>query len=395
MLSAKMFTIFSCLLQALWSWLWDAKHTISKDDRPALLRLFRQVLYSENESDLSENLENVYASSVSLKYPNFQAHLMFDIFPKMKAWCMEHRVTNKLPTSNNNTNNLVETSFRYTKENQLNRHKAYNLCDLLSLLLDNSDFYQNKCVDCANNVLESWLRNCHSKYVVSKQPNIDPDHIEQVGPNSFLVPSETQPDIRYLVDMDIRHCSCPVGRLLGPCKHKRIVSVSQNVNSFDVLPTTNPQMRRTFMELATGRKMSLDYFLPMQAPDMAESGDVIPSSTPAPYEGTDTGAPADEGHTAPVVQQDNVGVVNEAEVRYRLSSTLQVLHDKLAARISHDPTGYQKAVADLEKTVQKLPTTSDSALQKCLHSFGKSVTQVKFNIRKISPLNISLSGLHN
>ena len=361
--------------------MWDAKHYVSKDDRPALLRLFRQVLYSENETDLSENLENLYASSVSLKYPNFQAHLMFDIFPKMNAWCMEHRVTNKLPTSNNNTNNLVETSFRYTKENQMNRHKAYNMCDLLSLLLENSDFYQNKCVDCANNVLEAWLRNCHSKYVVSKQPNIDPDQIEQVGPNTFLVPSETQPGVRYLVDMDIRHCSCPVGRLLGPCKHKKIVSVSQNVNSFDVLPTTNPQMRRTFMELGTGRKMSLDYFLPMTAPhmtesgpDMTEPGDVIPSIPPAHYEDTDPGAPVNDG--ANTVQQDSV--VEAAEVGHRLSSALQVLNNKLLARISHDPTGYQKAVADLEKTVQKLPATSDSALQKCLHSFGKSVTQVKF-----------------
>ena len=230
------------VLQALWTWLWDGKHNIQKPDKPVLLRLFRQVLYSESEAQLSDNLEEMYASPVCLKYPNFQAHLMSKILPRINAWCLEHKVTNKLPTSNNNTNNLVECSFRYTKESQLNRHKAYNLCDLLSLLLDNSEFYQNKCVDTGNNVLESWLRNCHSKYVVSKQPNIDPDKIEQVGANSYLVPSKTQTDISYLVDMDIRHCSCPVGMLRGPCKHKNIVSVSKNVPSFDVLPTTNPNM---------------------------------------------------------------------------------------------------------------------------------------------------------
>ena len=97
----------------------------------------------------------MYVSKVCVKYPNFQAHLMAHTQPRINACCLEHRVTNKLPTSNNNTNNLVECSIRHTKKTQLNRHKAYNLCDLLSLLLDNSEFYQNKCVDCGNKVLEA------------------------------------------------------------------------------------------------------------------------------------------------------------------------------------------------------------------------------------------------
>ena len=52
------------VLQALW--MWDAKHDINKQDRPVLLRLFRRVLYSETESELSENLEELYASPVSI-----------------------------------------------------------------------------------------------------------------------------------------------------------------------------------------------------------------------------------------------------------------------------------------------------------------------------------------
>ena len=45
-------------------------------------------------------------------------------------------------------------------------------------------------------------------------------------------------------------------------------------------------------------------------------------------------------------------------------------------RIDHDSVGYSKAVAIFEKTVDKLPSTVDSALQKSLCSFGKSITQV-------------------
>ena len=112
------------ILQAQWNWLWDGKHGVEKSDRPALLNLFRNVLYAESEEELSVQLEMMYADPVCIKYPQYQGHLMRDTFPKMDAWSLAHRITNKLPTSNNNTNNLVECSFRYTKEDQFNRHKA-------------------------------------------------------------------------------------------------------------------------------------------------------------------------------------------------------------------------------------------------------------------------------
>ena len=155
--------------------------------------------------------------------------------------------------------------------------------------------------------------------------------------------------------------------LRGPCKHKNIVSVTKNVPSFDVLPTTNPNMRKLFMKLGTGKELPLDYFLPMQAPED------MTCSTPEPTQGTDTVTP--DCPTAPVLPSPAVEI-DTTEISTKLSSTLRALQDKLTARISHDPAGYQRAVADLEKTVEKLPKTSDSALQKCLHSFGKTVTQV-------------------
>ena len=95
------------VLQALWNWLWEGKHNIANPDRPILLRLFRDVLYSENEEQLFDNMEKLNVSLVFHQYPNFQA----DLFPRIHAWSLEHRVRNMLPTSNNNTTNLVETSF--------------------------------------------------------------------------------------------------------------------------------------------------------------------------------------------------------------------------------------------------------------------------------------------
>ena len=51
---------------------------------------------------------------------------------------------------------------------------------MLSLVMDRSEWYINKVTDAANNRIESWLRNCHSKYII-KSPNIDPEKIVQLG----------------------------------------------------------------------------------------------------------------------------------------------------------------------------------------------------------------------
>ena len=95
------------MLQAQWNWLWDGKHSVEKKDKPVLLNKFKQVVYAESETELSNKLEELYADPVCIKYPQYQKHLIVDTFPKIHAWSLSHRISKNLPTSNNNTNNLV------------------------------------------------------------------------------------------------------------------------------------------------------------------------------------------------------------------------------------------------------------------------------------------------
>ena len=154
------------VLQAQWSWIWEGKHCIAHEDRKVLIQLFRKVLYADTPDQLADRLEDLYSSPVVFKYPQYQKHLIKNTFPKISAWNLAHRKTQNLPTSGQNTNNMVESSFRYTKDIQFNRLKAFNLADMLTLVLDNSEHYVNKCIDAGNNVIEAWLKNCHSKYVI-------------------------------------------------------------------------------------------------------------------------------------------------------------------------------------------------------------------------------------
>ena len=146
--------------------------------------------------------------------------------PRIDFWSTEFRVANRCPTNRNNTNNLVETSFRYTKDIQLNRLKAYNFTGLLRLILDDSEFYQTKAVDAANNRIETWLKSTNSKYIFDASV-IDETKIQKLSQTTFMVNSETKADVSYLVDMETRDCSFPLGLNKGPCKHKYWVSVTQ------------------------------------------------------------------------------------------------------------------------------------------------------------------------
>ena len=372
-------TLLLCIfhvLQAQWTWLWDQKHGVEHRDKPVLLNLFRAVLYADTADGRATKLEELYADNTMLKYPLYQKHLEENTLPKMGAWSLATRVIENLPTSNNNTNNLVETSFRYTKDIQFNRLRAFNLVDLLSLVLDNSQFYSNKCLDAANNRIESWLRNCHSKYVIPV-PNIDTKKIVELGDDCFLVPSETKSDISYVVDMTARTCSCPQGRLHGPCKHKLIVAQSWNIPTFDLIPTNNPYVRQSFMYVATGKRMGIDWFLPLtEETSMENQPDPILHTTP-----DNSGPPDIDSET---MGEDNVEIErNTSEnndlriiTKENLEKTLKKLENKIKQRIDSDPVGYNKAVDILNKTVDSLPATVDAALQKCLCSFGKTVTQV-------------------
>ena len=358
------------VLQALWTWLWNQNNRIENKDRQVLLLKFRAVLYAETKDELADHLEHLYADDIVNKYPQFVKHLRRDIFPKMKAWSLERRISECLPTGNNNTNNLVESSFRYVKDIQFNRLRAFNLTEMVSLILDRSEWYVNKAIDAANNRIETWLKNCHSKYV-SKDSNIDPDKITQLNPPAhiYIVPSETSEDVSYVVDIERRMCSCPRGILTGPCKHKDIVAKYKQILSFDVIPTSSPHMRQKYMFLATGQDTPLDWFLPLQDSAAHDIGQVSAGVEVA----------EDLDITENVNQTQYFADVSEnddEDVRAKLKRALDKLAEKINNRIDYDLSGYNKAVAIFEKTVDKLPCSVDSALQKSLCSFGKSITQV-------------------
>ena len=102
-----------------------------------------------------------------------------------------------------------------------------------------------------------WVSNNLYVIPVPGEPrrkiNINPEMVVSEQDGTFSVPSETKRDVFYSVSMELRTCTtCPQGMLKGPCKHRTVVSLSQNLPSFDVVPELNPEMRKCGCTLGQG-----------------------------------------------------------------------------------------------------------------------------------------------
>ena len=229
--------------------------------------------------------------------------------------------------------------------------------------------------------------------IFHSDPNIDPVKIVDLEGDSYLVPSESEEGVSYVVDMVTRCCTCPQGQLCGPCKHKVAVSRMKNVPCFDVLPTHSPEMRQTYMFIGTGNMLPLDWFLPVQAEISHTDEDLIQQVQGQTYDNTESAAEMIEITEAPVIAEEisETPVIAEdisetpviAEdiseaVKNNFQQVWEKLGSKILTRIQQDPAGYAKAVEKLDKTVNRLPAKGDAALQKSLFEFGKSATQVQY-----------------
>ena len=222
-------------LQAHWSWLWAAKNGIKNEDRPILLRLFRKLVYAETDHTYKKEEKILLKHPQLKKYPNYATYVK-QILTRKDEWSLVFRIEQNLPTNNQETSNLVETSFRSEKEDKFKRFKAYNLTDMVRIVLDGSEDKANRCVDAANQTLHQRLKNQKSKYLVRKTA-IDSQKIEKVDENTYKVPSETKLDVFYIVNLELRTCTCPMGSRRGPCKHKSLVSKGGRQYTIWTFPT--------------------------------------------------------------------------------------------------------------------------------------------------------------
>ena len=392
------------LLQAFWRWLWDSDHRIEKTDRPTIFNQFKAVVYAPNDEEYEKAENDVLNHSSVTKYPLVVAHMKNDILPRKEEWSLSTRFERNYATHNVNTTSYAEVSFRITKENRFNRIKAYNLADLLTMVLDDSEHYVQRCIDIGNNRL-SELKNQKSRYF-HRTTSINSDAIvatEDGLPNSYIVPSERTSGKFYEVNMDLGLCECPIGMLRGPCKHKQLVAAKFDIVTSDTIPSSDShsdsQLRGFYHFLATGVHKSNDWYRPLVLPleddlnnefnctkifdFMKLKSDTLNKTHDTHDSGNSLPAPNvyDSDGDAIISGNESLENVSKAELISEFKSCMEDFSHDISHMIENceDVEYFRKPIKRFMKNLDAARRSNAPTIVKALYAFGN---EINFSMRR-------------
>ena len=118
-------------LQSRWTYLWDTKNKIAKNDRALIIGLMKEMVFAENTENLQDASDNFVASKIVSKYPHLLKY--FEGFWSRKSeWALALR--KHLMLCGNNTKNISEAAIRILKEIIFQRVQALNLVQIFDFI---------------------------------------------------------------------------------------------------------------------------------------------------------------------------------------------------------------------------------------------------------------------
>ncbi|XP_076050088.1 uncharacterized protein LOC143030765 [Oratosquilla oratoria] len=374
------------LLQAFWRFLWEFKNGVRKEDRPHLFSLLKDMVYCSSVDELQAKFEAMENDETLAKYEKVQKHLE-DVYARKSSWAVCY--CDDLNVRNNNTNNYAEASMWIMKDQILERTKAYNVIQLVDFIVTRLEaYYERRIIDVCNNRLDRVLQ---SRFLpsVAAGCKINPDEIEQVDEDLYMVPSETDETVGYVVHLGQGVCSCKIGMTGGPCKHQYLVIKTYNAQScWNFIPVNDPAMRMLLYKVATGcANVPDDWFVSLNHQQKPTEPEKVTQPI-MPME-TSSGNPNDQeiDHDNPPVEDCEENPPGEDDTRSSTSNTsnsggdscendpiLNGLNEAFHAiqrRYMQDKDSLGESVKTFTKQVQKLASGTDTALASALHCFGR------------------------
>ena len=86
------------------------------------------------------------------------------------------------------------------------------------------------------------------------------ENTRAVNQNCYFVPSSSEENVQYFVDMDMLTCTCGVGRNGAPCKHQYIIWLHLQKQGSAFLPYLSATERREYSFLAIGDYLPDNYY---------------------------------------------------------------------------------------------------------------------------------------
>ena len=148
--------------------------------------------------------------------------------------------------------------MRILKDLVFSRVKAYNLVQMFGFVTVCLElYYTRKILSVAHNRYEHHIS---LKFQGIKCSGISKSQIQPLheANGAYLVSSQTEQGVKYLVDMKLGACSCTAGQDGSPCSHQAAIVRHFRVPSINCIPTLSPQTRQQLAVIAVGPKAVQD-----------------------------------------------------------------------------------------------------------------------------------------
>ena len=242
-------------LQAKWTWLHDGQNQIANEDRSILLNKTKMMVYADTEDQLFRFYNEFQQSDVGKKYPHYSEYIKSQ-WDRRKEWALCYR--KKLLVRGNHTNNYAEAGIRILKDLVFSRVKAYNLVQMFSFVTECLElYYTRKILSVAHNRFD---RHISLKFQGLKCLGISLAQVQKLDESNltYLVSSQSERGVSYLVDMKLGVCSCIAGQDGSPCSHQAAIINLFKIPSVNCIPSQSPETRRILAEIAIGPKAIQD-----------------------------------------------------------------------------------------------------------------------------------------
>lgn len=171
-------------------------------------------MYADNMRDLENSITEI--RNMSTNFKNFVQRFEKN-YNRKEQWIKFYRL--HILYRNHETNNYAEASIRVIKDILISRTKAYNAVALVDFIVNVGENYFNlRLLDHAHG-RHSESHRLYSK-LCSKIKHIVKDDVKQINNCTYSIPSESSPEIVYIINTEMGTCSCKIGCAGAFCKHQ-------------------------------------------------------------------------------------------------------------------------------------------------------------------------------
>ena len=358
-------------LQSKWTWLHNSKNRIANPDQQLLMIKTKQLVYAKFESQLISLYNEFQKCQLVKKYPQYLTYIQSH-WASRREWAVCYRT--HLLVRGNHTNNYAEAGVRIVKELIFNRVKAYNIIQMFTFVTECLElYYTRKLLSVAHNRINRYV-SLKYQGINCARIGFDKIQVHDEAEQTYLVESQTERGVKYLVDMSVGVCSCTAGQDGSPCSHQAAVVRHYGVPSINCIPTLSPQIRQEIATITLGSNAIQNYqFYASLRQEKQEIKVPVPSHDDQDFSGTawdlvrsmaiDADEPIEEGNSSEPNIIDDIP---------EFTSKIDEFAADIKSRMQHTPLIAQamKTLLRRYSSLTQPGTFVNARLSSALHRFG-------------------------